>query len=153
MIKPVTDFAGRLNAKIILNSQFVVEKEGRYYLLKSELRSIARNGFFYAGLFLGKVKKHKFFPSFVLLKMLAETEANRIIVDDKAAWLFICGRDIFGKRITALHGSRRKGDYTLILNSFGECLGFGRIIEDIDAKTEVVVKNVSDVGDFLRREK
>jgi ribosome biogenesis protein Nip4 len=153
LIKPVTDFARRLNAKIILNSQFVVEKEGRYYLLKGELRSIARNGFFYAGLYLGKVKKHKFFPSFVLLKMLAETEANRIIVDDKAAWLFICGRDIFGKRITALHGSRRKGDYTLILNSFGECLGFGRIIEDIDAKTEVVVKNVSDVGDFLRREK
>jgi ribosome biogenesis protein Nip4 len=153
LIKPVTDFARRLNAKIILNSQFVVEKEGRYYLLKGELRSIARNGFFYAGLYLGKVKKHKFFPSFVLLKMLAETEANGIIVDDKAAWLFICGRDIFGKRITALHGSRRKGDYTLILNSFGECLGFGRIIEDIDAKTEVVVKNVSDVGDFLRREK
>jgi ribosome biogenesis protein Nip4 len=40
------------------------------------------------------------------------------------------------------------------MNEFGECLGFGKIVCRLDgaAKTEVAVKNISDVGDFLRRE-
>ena len=152
-MKPITDFAQRVNARLILNPRFVVEKEGRYYLLSKKLLSIAQDDFFYAGSYLGKMKNHKFFPSFNLLSMLAKTEANKIVVDDKAAWLFICGRDIFSKRITAVYGSRRKGDYTLIINSFGECLGFGRIVHDLDTESEVLIKNVSDVGDFLRRER
>ena len=152
-MKPVTDFAQIVKAKLILNPRFVVEKEGRYYLLTRKLLSIAQDDFFYAGSYLGKIKNHKFFPSFSLLTMLAKTGANNVVVDDKAAWLFICGRDIFGKRITASYGSRRKGDYTIILNSFGECLGFGRIVQNLDAEGEVIIKNVSDVGDFLRRER
>jgi ribosome biogenesis protein Nip4 len=85
--------------------------------------------------------------------MLAKGEANKIVVDRKAAWLFVCGRDIFRRGILAVHGSRRKGDYVLVLNEFGECLGFGKITHSLDAvETQVVVKNISDVGDFLRRE-
>jgi ribosome biogenesis protein Nip4 len=85
--------------------------------------------------------------------MLAKGEANKIVVDRKTAWLFICGRDIFRKGILVVHGSRQKGDHTLVLNEFGECLGFGKITRSLDAeKTQVVVKNISDVGDFLRRE-
>jgi ribosome biogenesis protein Nip4 len=43
----------------------------------------------------------------------------------------------------------------LILNNFNDCLGFGRIIIDLDKKTqknEVVIRNILDIGDFLRRE-
>jgi ribosome biogenesis protein Nip4 len=42
-----------------------------------------------------------------------------------------------------------------VLNEFGECLGFGKIISSLDEAAkegEVVVRNVSDIGDFLRRE-
>ena len=153
MTKPITDFATRIKAKIFLDPRLIVEKDGRYYLLTKKLQGVARKDFFYAGKYLGKAKKAKFFPSFNLLTLLAETKANKIIIDEKAAWLFICGRDVFSNRITAVHGSKRKGDHTLILNRFGECLGFGRIIGDLDAKNgEAVVKNISDVGDFLRRE-
>ena len=134
--------------------RLVVEKEGRYYLLNKKLQGIARKDFFYAGRYLGKEKKHKFFPSFNLLSILAECRANKVIVDDKAAWLFICGRDVFRNRITAVQGSKRKGDFTLVLNRFGECLGFGMITYDLDVGDgETAVKNVSDVGDFLRRER
>jgi ribosome biogenesis protein Nip4 len=50
-------------------------------------------------------------------------------------------------------GSKRKSDATLVLNEFGECLGFGKILEDITgSEGRIVVKNVLDVGDFLRRE-
>jgi len=90
-----------------------------------------------------------------LLAMLAKGKANKIVVDREAAWLFICGRDVFRRGILATQGSRRKGDFALVMNEFGECLGFGRILFSADnamRDAEVAVKNVSDVGDFLRRE-
>jgi len=50
-------------------------------------------------------------------------------------------------------GSKRKSDVTLVLNEFGECLGFGQIIDDLNVSDgKVAIKNVLDVGDFLRRE-
>jgi ribosome biogenesis protein Nip4 len=76
------------------------------------------------------------------------------VVDDKAAWLFICGRDIFKEGVMQVEGSREKGSYILILNKHGECLGFGKIRRNLDkVKSGVAVENVLDIGDFLRREK
>ena len=153
-MKAIMKFGFQLGAKFSLNVAFTVNKAGRYFLLKKALLKGAPKDFYYAGTYLGKVKNGIFFPSFNLLAMLAEGEANKIVVEKKAAWLFICGRDIFRKGIVAVHGSRRKGDHALVVNEFGECLGFGRIVRSLDgaAKGEVVVKNISDVGDFLRRE-
>jgi ribosome biogenesis protein Nip4 len=147
-------FALQLESKISLNPNFIVQKHGRYFLLNPNLQRIIRKNFYHAGVYLGKVKNGKFFPSFNLLTMLAKGEANKIVVDKKAAWLFICGRDVFRQGIMAVRGSRKKGDHTLVLNEFGECLGFGKIISSLDetTKTEVAVKNISDIGDFLRRE-
>jgi len=87
--------------------------------------------------------------------MIAERKANKLVIDKKTAWLFICGRDIFQQGI--LEGNNlKKGDYTLILNEHNECLGFGKIMHNLrgapDAK-KVAVKNILDIGDFLRREK
>lgn len=152
-MKPILDFTFQVGAKIALNPDFTVKKGGRYFLLNENLKRLIRKDFYYAGTYLGKVKNGKFFPSFNLLVMLAKGEANKIVVDRKAAWLFICGRDIFRRAVLAVHGSQRKGAYTLVLNEFGECLGFGKITRNLDAKeTQVVIKNISDVGDFLRRE-
>ena len=154
-MKPIAAFASQFGAKIALNEAFVVEKAQRYYLLNPRLQKFARNDFYYAGLYLGKVKRGVFFPSFNLLKILADVAPNRVVVDKKAAWLFICGRDIFRKGTAKVQGSQRKGDRTLVLNEFGECLGFGKIVSKLDvaAGNDVVVRNVLDVGDFLRREK
>ena len=77
-----------------------------------------------------------------------------MVVDAKTAWLFICGRDIFKRGIVKVEGSNKKDAYTLVLNQHGECLGFGKILYDLDGeKGRVAVKNISDIGDFLRREK
>lgn len=154
-MKAIMKFAAQVGAQFSLNADFVVNKAGRYFLLNEALLKVAERDFYYAGTYLGKVKKGKFFPSFNLLTMLARGEANKIVVDKKAAWLFICGRDIFRKGILSVYGSQKKGDHTLVLNEFGECLGFGNIVgrlaEGAD-KESVVVENVLDVGDFLRRE-
>ncbi|MCX8151301.1 MAG: hypothetical protein N3D85_07365 [Candidatus Bathyarchaeota archaeon] len=118
------------------------------------MKKLARGNFYAAGLYLGKIKNGVFFPSFNLLNMLVDVAENKVILDKKAAWLFICGRDVFRTGIMRVYGARGKGAFTLVLNDFGECLGFGRIIHSLDDEdARVVIQNVLDVGDFLRREK
>ena len=153
-MRPYEVFASRFGAKVAFNAQFILEKNQRYYLLNPRLKKVGQEDFFYAGLYLGKVGKNGgFFPSFNLLSMLVDVAANKIVVDGKAAWLFICGRDVFRMGIVKVMGSKRKGDAALVLNEFGECLGFGMIMGGVNGSdSEVAVKNVLDIGDFLRRE-
>ena len=153
-MKHIATFASQFGAKIALNPDFIVEKGQRFYLLNPKLRKIVRNDFYCAGLYLGKVKNGVFFPSFNLLAMLVDAAANKVVVDRKAGWLFICGRDLFRVGIVKAYGSQRKGDHTLVLNEFGECLGFGRYTCSLNhAEGKVVLRNILDAGDFLRREK
>ncbi len=154
--KAITNFALQLGVKITLNIDFIVEKTGRFFLINSVLKPFVAKDYYYAGVFLGKVKGGKFFPSFNLLGMLAKNGANRIVVDSKAAWLFICGRDVLCAGVVRFYGSGKRNTNVLVLNEFGECLGFGRIsanLSSLGTKNEIAVRNVSDIGDFLRRER
>jgi ribosome biogenesis protein Nip4 len=153
-MKPYEVFASRFGCRISFNSELVTEKNQRYYLLNPRLKKLLQNDYYYAGSYLGKMKNGMFFPGFNLLNMLVTIASNKIVVDQKAGWLFICGRDIFRTGIIKVMGSKRKGDTTLVLNEFGECLGFGKILDDLTVPGgKLAVKNVLDVGDFLRREK
>jgi len=152
-MKILTSFASMFGAKIALNAEFVVNKANRYYFLNPSLRRFAVGDFYYAGLYLGKVKEGVFFPSFNFLNMLSGLAVNKVVLDRKAAWLFTCGRDVFEAGILKVMGSKRKGDATLVLNEFGECLGFGKIMGGLNGpEGKVAINNVLDVGDFLRRE-
>ncbi len=154
--KAVTNFIAQFGIDVAFNPELIVEKSGRYYLVNASLKSLVKQNFFSAGLFLGKAKEGKFFPSFNLLSMLAKKDARRIIVEAKTAWLFICGRDIIAKSILRVFGSTKRNTNVLVLNEFGDCLGFGRIIGNLSSKDrsdEIAVRNVSDIGDFLRRER
>ena len=154
MIKPIDDFASRLGTKISLDETLIMNKQGRYFLLNENLKQLASTDFFYAGTYLGKAKDGKFFPSFNLLDIIAQKKANKVIVDKKTEWLFICGRDIFKQGITKVMGSTKRGDHVLVLNAHGECLGFGKIQCNLDGKKgRLAVENILDIGDFLRREK
>lgn len=154
-MKVISEFVACFGVKIELDEKNIVEKESRYFFLTDKLKGLVNAAFFYAGVYLGMVKNGFFVPSFNLLKIIAEKEgANKVFVDERSAWLFICGRDLFKRGVTKVEGSGKKGDYTLVLNKHGECLGFGVILQDLGAvKKGVVVKNVLDVGDFLRRER
>jgi ribosome biogenesis protein Nip4 len=154
MIKPISDFVSHFGTKITLDETLIVKEQGRYFLLTENLKQLASKGFFYAGTYLGKAKDGKFFPSFTLLGIIAQKEANKIVVDKKTEWLFICGRDVFKQGITKATGSTKKNDCALVLNSYGECLGFGKILHNLDGKRGgLAVENILDIGDFLRREK
>lgn len=154
-MKPYESFSLSFGSKIRFNNELIVEKSQRFYLLNPRLKKVLQDDFYYIGLYLGKVGKNGiFFPSFNLLSMLVDVASNKVVVDRKAAWLFICGRDIFQEGLTKVMGSKRKGDATLVLNEFGECLGFGRIMNALpESDGKVAVRNILDVGDFLRRER
>jgi ribosome biogenesis protein Nip4 len=152
MTRAIQGFLKLFRSPLKLDGELIAERENRYFLLSKELKCYVSKDFFYAGIYLGKVRGASFFPSFHLLWMMAQDEANKISVDEKTEWLFICGRDVFKRGIVKVTGSGKKGNYTLILNDRGKCLGFGRIIQDLNKTSEVAVRNISDIGDFLRRE-
>lgn len=156
-MKSITDFVRHFGVNLSLDERFIVKKANRYFLLNEKLRSLAADDFFYAGTCLGKVRGRIFFPSFSLLAIITERKhVNTVVVDDKTEWLFICGRDVFFRGIKKVTETVKKGELTLVLNRHGECLGFGKIIQDLEkehGKQKVAVKNISDIGDFLRRER
>jgi len=154
-MKPITDFARRFRANLDLDKRLVVKRANRYFLLNEKLRSLATDDFFHAGTYMGKARGGVFFPSFSLLAIIAEKkEANRVVVDDKAEWLFICGRDVFWRGIRKVLGTTKKGELTSVLDTYGDCLGFGKMASDERKNGQkVAVKNISDIGDFLRRER
>lgn len=154
-MKEINEFVAQFKANVSLDESCIVKNRNRYYLLSKNLKQKTPKGFFFAGMYLGAVKGASFFPSFILLDMIAKTKANKLVVNKKAAWLFICGRDIFRRGI--LEGDNlKKGDYVLVMNEHNECLGFGKLVLSLrgapDSK-QVAVKNILDVGDFLRRER
>ncbi|MEM0313461.1 MAG: hypothetical protein QXQ41_02810 [Candidatus Bathyarchaeia archaeon] len=149
-------FLRQLGAERALHGKTVTERNGEFFLLNPDVKEFSEKNpcWCHAGIYLGKVRDKRFTPSFPLLFMIAEKAKNKVIVDDKSAWLLICGRDIFKQGVIWVSGSMRRGSYMLVLNKYGECLGLGRIIKSLDEASEgAVVKNILDLGDFLRREK
>ncbi|PIN81603.1 hypothetical protein COV11_01640 [Candidatus Woesearchaeota archaeon CG10_big_fil_rev_8_21_14_0_10_30_7] len=119
-------------------------KKGRKYFLVDKEHTLKPQ---YTGIFLGLIGKG-FHPSLWLLHWLKSRTKKKLMVDKKGEWMFICGKDIFKSSI-----KRRfkigKSDTILVLNQYQECLGYG-VFQD---RKKVAVKNVFDIGDFLRREK
>ena len=104
----------------------------------------------YAGKLLGKDRK-LFHPSPTLLQELASEEGplNRAHVNRETGWLFVCGRDVFEESILRKEGSFEEGALSLVMLD-GDCLGYGRV-EGFQGRR--ILKNVFDIGDFLRRER
>ena len=109
---------------------------------------LPRDRMVYNGLYLGQDKRW-FIPSSLLLQKLAKEEATKkAYVDRDAAWLFVVGKDIFEQNVQRFEGDVKPGRYCLVM--FGEgCLGYGRFETSGELR---VIKNMFDLGDFLRRE-
>lgn len=94
------------------------------------------------GLSLGTDKKN-FKPSLYLLEKLSKQTNNKVFINDKAEWLFLCGRDVFEKNVFE---DNSKNKIFLVQNGRDENLGLGM-------KKGNLILNLIDRGDFLRREK
>ena len=121
-----------------------------------------------AGLLLGKQKKY-FEPTPYLLEWLSQRTPKKIFVNDKAEWLFLCGRDILTQGIIKQTNNNSKNksekykselknkdisnannknvNLFLIQNQRDENIGLGLKQKD------GTIKNLLDRGDYLRRER
>lgn len=104
------------------------------------------------GLFLGEMKKGKFSPSLALLDIMAKTSNEKIVVKDIGEMDFLYGKDLRKRHIKNIAGEKKVGFLKLIVNDKNECLGYGKIVKELNS-VGVVVKNILDKGDYLRREK
>ncbi len=118
----------------------VTKLKKKHYLVDDALKHLVQYEPKHIGIYLG-TEGQKFIPSIALLQMIQEKTDEYIVLDDKSAWLFVCGRDIFPKSIKQESGT---GKWKLVLNMQKEVLG-------VTVK-ERMYKNYFDIGNFLRRE-
>jgi ribosome biogenesis protein Nip4 len=127
------------------NRVYVLGRE--YYLVDLETRKILDGNRFrpsYASIYLGKDTNQGFVPSFFLLDILKRS-SKKVMINEKAGWLFVCGRDVLSEGIIKKDELEEMG-YLLVLNERKEVLGYGQWARG-------GVHNLLDRGDFLRRER
>ncbi len=91
------------------------------------------------GLFLGTTK-HPFTPSIPLLRIITPHTEKKITLNEKSAWLFVCGRDAFSDNI--LKGDTNSS-LVIVLDENGETLGLAK-------KKPDMYKNIVHAGQFLK---
>jgi len=105
------------------------------------------------GLYLGE-DKHGFMPSPACIERIgAHIDASRkAVLDEKGAWLFLCGRDAFGAAVEK--GNPDRGAATIVTDARGDTLGYGEwLVSRITGRENArpVLKNRIDMGLYLRR--
>ena len=95
-----------------------------------------------AGIFLGETVKKRFIPSLPLLQMIGPKTEKIAVIDEKAEWLFLCGRDVFPASILK---SRFDDTEVIVVNKKNEVLGLG-------IKSSDGVKNKHHLGEYLHEE-
>ena len=120
-------------------SENIVKWGKTYYLIPPMQRALIEKIHekpFSAGLVLGKEDK-MFKPTSALLERIKTDKT--ITVDDKSAWLFVCGRDIFENSLEL----PSEHPLALVKNKEGEILGLAK-------KEGNLYKNIFDRGKILR---
>ena len=152
-IEYFSDTADTAAEPIFVQSREIYRLRNECFLLKKGMRELIEAVHqekkilpVHAGIFLGKEKKGRFEPSLALLEILAPHSQKKAVIDEKSAWLFLCGRDVFISGILS-DPSLEPGELVLVQNQRDENLGYGRICSGT-----VKIKNLLDRGDFLRRE-
>lgn len=139
-------FLQQFGIKRTVDAQLV----GRSYFIVKEKQLLSKRPL-YTGECIAHVRGPVLIPSIDFLQQIAKESRKHIVLNEKAEWLFICGRDVFAKGITT-HNKPEIGGRVVILNQHKECLGYGDVIAPLDGK-KVVIKRLFDIGDLLRRER
>ena len=63
ILRVIQDFFEKLSSKSSLADNKIINKKGRIFLVNKNLYEYSKMDFFYAGLYLGNIKKGKIIPS------------------------------------------------------------------------------------------
>jgi len=105
----------------------------------------------YSGELIAQERMSMIVPSIDFLQQLAKQTENKIYVNKKTEWMFICARDIFGKGIIK-HNNTKEKEIVYVMNEENECIGYGQVVAPLTQKG-FAVKRIFDIGDLLRRER
>jgi len=110
-----------------------------------------------AGIKVGEVGK-RFRFSLEGTFYLAKKKRKRVYVNSRGEMLFLYGRDIFAGSVVKVTEDVEENDIVMICNTKGDILGIGKSRFDADRmrsveKDRVVVENLVDRGEYLRKEK
>ena len=147
MIDP---FIGKFTSEKIVTSEEVYQIGDEMYFVSPRLlrigKAMPRKPVF-VGAFLGRRKRGFFVPGIHLLDLLAKSKkTKKAFVNDKSAMIFLYGKNVLKQSIQKTENNPTKGDWVLVISK-DECLGFGVMQPD------GTLRNVFDLGDFLRRER
>lgn len=123
--------------------------ERSYYIVKDKQLLARRPA--YSGECIAHIRGPVLIPSIDFLQQIGKEAKKHVVLNAKAEWLFICGRDIFSKGI-ASHNNPAMGDKVVVLTQNKECIGYGELVAPLEEK-RVVIKRLFDIGDLLRRER
>ncbi len=143
--------------------EILIKDEGKreaYALSRELLNFIGRFKMNYVcvGIKIGEVGSRRFRFTLEGAYYLARKERKRVYVDEKGEMLFLYGRDIFARSVVKVTSDVEENDVVFVCNSKGDVLGLGKSrfpasrFKDVD-EDRVVVENLIDRGEYLRKEK
>ncbi len=146
-----------------LNENEIMIKEGskEAYALSKDLAKfleLFKLNYVHAGIKVGEVGSRRFRFSLEGTFYLVKRDKKKVFVNDKGEMLFLYGRDIFAESVLDVTDDVKENDIVFVCNRRGDILGVGRARFDAGrirkvAKDRVVVENLVDRGEYLRKEK
>lgn len=159
MIRSALKFFG--SEDFLNERELLIDENREVYALSKELAdflNIFKMNYVCTGIKVGEVGGRRFRFTLEGSFYLARKEKKRIYVDEKGEMLFLYGRDIFARSILKVTDDFKENDVVFVCNERGDILGLGRSRFDASVykKLEderVVVDNLIDRGEYLRKEK
>ncbi len=144
------------------NELLILEMDKReVYALSKDLYKfleLFKIDFVNAGIKVGEVGSRRLRFTLEGSFYLAKRERKRVYVDEKGEMLFLYGRDIFARSVVRVTDDVRENDIVFVCNEKGDILGLGKSRFNADRyerveKDRIVVENLVDRGEYLRKEK
>jgi len=147
-----------------LNENVLLVKDGdvkEVYALSKDLAKfleLYRLNFVSAGIKVGEVGSRRFRFSLEGSFFLVKRVKKSVFVNGKGEMLFLYGRDIFPESILDVTDDVEENDIVFVRNVKGDVIGIGRArfgadrIKNVE-RGRVVVENLVDRGEYLRKEK
>ncbi len=141
--------------EILLN-----EKKEAFALSKdlAKFLDLHRLNYVHAGIKVGEVGSRRFRFSLEGAFYLAKRDKKKVFVNGRGEMLFLYGRDIFAESVFDVTDDVEENDIVFVCNAKGDVLGLGKARFDAGrmrkvAGDRVVVENLVDRGEYLRKEK
>ena len=131
--------------EITAENEEIVQIGRKYYLVNKKLREqskIMNRRPEYLGIYLGEKKKF-FQASPALVDLASKNKNNKSVITDKAEWMFLCGKDVFGE-----NAEGKTEGTVFVQNKHDENLGYGTWTK---TKGKRIIKNLIDKGKYLRQ--